>query len=526
MSDDTSKNHAIVISSIEQDLKKKDYRIIKKLGEGAQSFVYLVENISNSIKYAVKISEYGIEYSSSKKEKSVSFSKEGYPTPFFEIRLGMLSTSPYLLKYLDFFVGEKYMYAFTELHTSDLSIALWKGCKMSPYEKVEHVFKLGCGLEYLHTNRILHCDLKLENILVSPHRVVISDLGLTGYANSDDEYRGCHAINFRAPEYIFEEKDKYNPRDYHSIFGDLHSTLEEGEYWSYGIICLYIIYGIYEFDSFKKNMIQHPKFTSYHKKQDSYIAFINLFSITKECPLEEILGSFSPGSIEKELITLLQKYVLILTPSKRVPIREFLKDPFFKKLGFSFEKENMQLPLPLVKTTLPFSEYIPREIHSVLRTTITFMMEVSDYFKLCSLILMDAIDYLLQKYISLSIQEEKLRLFALISIFIMTLIHNYDVRDRFTIANIIKVSKINISFRMFYDHLMNTISLEKGRFLFESLYFHLDTEEEVAYGRILQTKHLDQYLSFKNPREASVFIKSRVGVSKTKKIIRIPLFSD
>lgn len=520
---DTSSAHTIDISSIEQDLKKKDYRIIKKLGEGLQSFVYLVENISNSVKYAVKIYEYGIEYSSSKKEKSVSFSKEGYPTPFFEIRLGMLSTNPHLLKYLDFFVGGKYMYAITELHTTDLSIALWKGCKMSPYEKIEHIFKLGCGLEYLHTNNILHCDLKLENILVSPHRVVISDLGLTGYANSDDEYRGCHSMIFRAPEYIFEEKDKYSLIDYHSIFGHPRSTLEEGECWSYGIICLYIIYGIYDFDNFKKNMSQHPKITSYHKKQDSYIAFINLFSITRERPLEEILGSFSRDSIEKELLTLLQKYVLILTPSKRSPIREFLKDPFFSKLGFSFEKENMHFPLPLVKTTLPFSDYIPGEIRSSLRTAISFMMEVSDYFKLSSLILMDAIDYLLQKYISLFIQEEKLKLFGLISIFIMTLIHNYDIRDRFTIANIIKASKINISFRMFYDHLMNTISLEKGRFLFESLYFHLDTEEEVSYGRILQTTHLEQYLSFKNPREAAQFIKSRVGVTKTKKIIRIPL---
>jgi serine/threonine protein kinase len=515
---------AKISTRIKDDLLKNGYRYLDKLGEGSQAAVLLADDLSSKKKYAVKLFKYEIVYSSHQKKENVIFSVEGYPPPFFEARLGLLCNSPYLLKYHQFFVGVDYMYAITELHTANLGSALFRGCKMNTFEKVEHIFKLGCGLEYLHANRIIHCDLKLDNILVSPHRVVISDLGLSGFADSDDMRRGCHVEETRAPEHIDDEKWIDMLKDYRAIQGRPYSTLEQGEWWTYGIICLHIIYGIIKLEQVSRAIHSHPKCSSYHKKQNAYAAFINIYALSAEKSVEDLMGTFPDGSVEKELIQLLQKYFLRLDPSKRSPIRPFLENPLFKKYGFDISKENMKLPMPLIQTTDPFEKYIPREeVYGPLTQAIFVMNKLCNHFHLYSLILMDAIDFLLQKRIAYNIRSEKLGLYGIISVYLMVLLYDYQVSQKynFTIANIIDVLKMKISFEIFYDHLMSVISLEAGKFLFESLYYYLETEEQVEYGKKLQTTQLITYLSFKNPREVSELIKNKLFPRKTKKRILV-----
>jgi len=60
------------------------------------------------------------------------------------------------------------------------------------------------GLEYLHENKIMHRDIKIDNLQIRFGEIVILDFGLA--ANVYDKniiYKQCGTTGFVAPEVIY-----------------------------------------------------------------------------------------------------------------------------------------------------------------------------------------------------------------------------------------------------------------------------------------------------------------------------------
>jgi serine/threonine protein kinase len=88
------------------------------------------------------------------------------------------------------------------------------------------------GIEYMHSRRVVHRDLKLENILVDDQlNIKIADFGFASYKNIDclKSYRGT--MTYMAPE-IKEGKQ------YKGTQVDL---------FSFGVILFILVHGIFPF---------------------------------------------------------------------------------------------------------------------------------------------------------------------------------------------------------------------------------------------------------------------------------------
>jgi len=76
-----------------------------------------------------------------------------------------------------------------------------------PKEQViRYFYTLACGIEYLHNNRIIHSDLKLQNILIKGEAVIISDFGCAEVVHQDESGYPAEPINgticYMAPEAV------------------------------------------------------------------------------------------------------------------------------------------------------------------------------------------------------------------------------------------------------------------------------------------------------------------------------------
>ena len=174
----------------------KDYEILGPLGQGAYSRVYHVRHRGNNNEYALKIID----------RKNLSHSNLNRRLKN-EITLQSSLNHPCIVKLYNTFNDNDLIYLVLELCSGGELYSQIKEEGRLPEEEAKSLCsQIIEGLIYLHSNGILHRDLKLGNLLLSEDRslVKIADFGLAVKLKNFSEERNtmCGTPNYISPEII------------------------------------------------------------------------------------------------------------------------------------------------------------------------------------------------------------------------------------------------------------------------------------------------------------------------------------
>jgi len=169
------------------------YKKLSVLGQGAYGKVFKVKNIETDQDYAMKTFLY---------EKA-----EGIPKDVIkELDILQRANHPNIVTARDLMVEECKVEVILEL--ADSSLKKFKG---DDDVKLRYVFELLCGVNYLHTNKIIHLDLKPDNLLIVDSTLKIADFGLATIV-PNDIYQNDSVITvpYRPPELLKQQNVAYS----------------------------------------------------------------------------------------------------------------------------------------------------------------------------------------------------------------------------------------------------------------------------------------------------------------------------
>lgn len=109
-----------------------------------------------------------------------------------------------IIKFIESYKTKKSIYIVMERCDGDLfDIIMKNGGRISEKDAVKFVHQILQAIRYLHSLDIVHCDLKLSNILYTKQCLKIIDFGCS-QKNADGELLHEHvgSVNFMAPEVI------------------------------------------------------------------------------------------------------------------------------------------------------------------------------------------------------------------------------------------------------------------------------------------------------------------------------------
>lgn len=198
------------------ELLKENLTIIKKIGQGVYSRVYLARHNDTKIEYALKI----IENENKNVKKIIDR----------EIDLLKNISHKNIISIYDVILCEKNNIIILILeycHKGDLTHFL-RGRRLSEKEGIYYIYQIIKGLKYLNDNNIIHRDLKPQNILIDKNnRIKICDFGFSRKFDDSELLKTlCGSPLYMAPEII-----KYK------------SYNNKSDIWSFGIIIYEILTG-------------------------------------------------------------------------------------------------------------------------------------------------------------------------------------------------------------------------------------------------------------------------------------------
>lgn len=184
--------------------------------------------------------------------------------------------------------------------------------KLSLRTKISYVRQILSGLCYLHSENILHLDIKLENILVlTPDHVVITDFGLSVYSNNSgfkSFEREAITITYRPPE-LLKEDDYFFQRS--------------SDIWSLGMLILYLMMNV-------KHIFSNVKPKSILSKLRREMGDKN-----RKSTLDRYLKATIPEMRERKMVVDFLDRLLSFKESNRWTAGDLLNDPIFNQLGSS-----------------------------------------------------------------------------------------------------------------------------------------------------------------------------------------------
>lgn len=261
------------------------YQVIKLLGKGSFGKVYLgLQRLTNRL-VAIKCLEKAHFKDESTKRKILS-----------EVRiLKKLLGHPNVVKLLEVFENKKYVFFVTEYATNGDLLKYAKSTTLMPEKEAKYMFyQIAMGLRYIHSQNIIHRDVKLDNILIDEmNRCKICDFGVSRQIDPREIVNEqCGTPAYLAPEII---KDQ----GYKGFGADI---------WSLGVLLFCLLTGNMPF---------------------------------KAATIEELHQKITEGKYEfpetpklsKEAMDLVSR-MLVLDPEHRASIDEVVKHDWLRSLNF------------------------------------------------------------------------------------------------------------------------------------------------------------------------------------------------
>ena len=185
--------------------KLSDFEIIKELGKGSYATVYKVKSRLNSNIYVMKKME--LNHLKPRQQQEC----------YREVSILRKVSHQNIIKYYSSFLEKEILYIIMEYaELGDLYSLIKHYKKHSKYFDENDLWKIASeilsGLEYLHSQKIIHRDIKCLNLFITKDRhIKIGDLGVSTITSGMDN---LHYTRVGTPLYISPELVKQKPYDY------------------------------------------------------------------------------------------------------------------------------------------------------------------------------------------------------------------------------------------------------------------------------------------------------------------------
>ena len=276
------------------------YKFGRLIGQGAFGKVNLGLNVLTGRVVAIK---------SFNKRNLDSPNNENMRKILYETNLMKKLNHKYITKILEMFEDEQYILIIMEyINGGNLFSFVKKRRKLS--EKISRFLfrQIILGLKYIHSQNIVHRDIKLENILIDLNNTIkICDFGIGKILSSPDEllYDQCGTPMYMAPEILKCNKD----HGYKGFPVDI---------WSAGIALYIMLSGVLPFSV--KNEIDSFLGDKRDKNQERSLALRNAIIHNEPKKIKKI------SKYAQDLLNgLLNK-----DPNNRLTCDEILNHPWFK----------------------------------------------------------------------------------------------------------------------------------------------------------------------------------------------------
>ncbi|CAK7895864.1 calcium/calmodulin-dependent protein kinase I [[Candida] anglica] len=215
----------------ELELQPCKYTLKKRvIGTGSYSSVFEAKNKVTGMHYAIK------QYS-----KKMVYGMEDMLLSELHVLKKISRSHPNILTLVDHFETSQNLYLVTDLaRGGELFDRIVNGPnqRVSEQETIETIRTLLSAVEYLHSNRIIHRDLKAENLLYQSKssrssNILVADFGLARILKNGEKLHDLSGtLSYMAPEILDRSKG-------HSFEVDL---------WAVGVITYFMLCGYMPFD--------------------------------------------------------------------------------------------------------------------------------------------------------------------------------------------------------------------------------------------------------------------------------------
>jgi len=309
---------AVMLSSQMNASALNQYKKVSKLGEGTYGKVYLARDNRTDELVALK-------------KMILEAEDEGIPsTAIREISLlKELSEHPNIVKLKDVLYCNNKLYLIFEYLEQDLKQYIDSVQSLDPMLIKSYMYQMLKGTEFCHNQRVLHRDLKPQNLLIDKNgRLKLADFGLSRTFNIPLKQYTHEVVTlwYRAPEILLGQARYSTPVDIWSagcIFAEMvtKTPLFPGDseidqifriFRTLGTPTESIWQGVTKLPEFQPNFPQHPP-----------------------QPLTKLFPNLEPAGID------LMSKMLQYEPTKRVSAKEALAHSYFVNLPSSLKTGDM-----------------------------------------------------------------------------------------------------------------------------------------------------------------------------------------